>query len=301
MHTGRGPGQPGPLVMPPSSLPGSPEAPDFPCRCRFSAAFPGDNRLRAVTTAKTPKKTANAGVVMMKLWFALLLAGLVTTGCATSDIAMRQAGLDEAAASSDGVSASSRMARLEIAEIAVLVPEDLRVSEANVFFPDADIVWREDPLGDRHEQVRGLLEDALIRAAEGLTGPDRVRLEIRLLRFHALTQKARYTTGGVHNIRFVMQLRDLGTDELIAEPILVNAALRAYGGQRAVDAEARGETQRARITAHVAEVVRAHLLSIEPALPEPGAPEALASEAARPEARPETRTVTRTVTGPTRL
>ncbi|MCC6008537.1 MAG: hypothetical protein JJU40_12765 [Rhodobacteraceae bacterium] len=192
---------------------------------------------------------------MSTRWIALLMAGLVTAGCAQPDIVSRDAPFTEPGQST----MSARAATFEVAEIAVVVPEELSVSEANSFFPDADIVWRGDPLGDRHEQVHGILSDALMLAGEGLSGPERIRVEIKLERFHALTQKARYTTGGLHNIRFVLQLRDLATGDLIGEPTRVNASLIAYGGQRAIEADARGETQRVRITRHVADVVRAHL------------------------------------------
>lgn len=48
-----------------------------------------------------------------------------------------------------------------------------------------------------------------------------VRLDIRVERFHALTEKASYATVGVHAITFAMQVRDLETGNPIGEARLV--------------------------------------------------------------------------------
>lgn len=54
---------------------------------------------------------------------------------------------------------------LDVRQVRVLVPETLVVSEANPFCPGGDIVWREDPAGDRHAQVRTVVANALQRGA----------------------------------------------------------------------------------------------------------------------------------------
>ena len=88
-----------------------------------------------------------------------------------------------------------------------------------------------------------------------------IRLDIRVERFHAMTEKARYTTGGVHSITFAMQIRDFTTGAAIGEVRLVKADLNAFGGQQASRAEASGLTQKVRITNHLAEVIHQELAS----------------------------------------
>lgn len=64
-----------------------------------------------------------------------------------------------------------------------------------------------------------------------------------MTRFHVLTEKARYLTGGVHNITFNLTLRDPDTGNLWVEPREVRTDLIGLGGNVALQAEARGQTQ----------------------------------------------------------
>ena len=146
-----------------------------------------------------------------------------------------------------------------VTRVNVSVPRDLRVSEANRYLPAGDIVWREDPIGDRHEQVRVIVQNALTKGVQELQGERSVELDVVVSRFHALTEKARYTTGGVHAIQFTMRLRDAETGEPIGEPRFIKADFDALGGQAAVRAEARGITQKVRITDHLAYVIQQEL------------------------------------------
>jgi len=84
-------------------------------------------------------------------------------------------------------------------------------------------------------------------------------IDIVVERFHSLTEKARYTVGGVHSIRFRMIVRDATTGKALSEPRVVRADLDAFGGQQALNAQARGLTQKVRITNHLAEVIRQEL------------------------------------------
>ena len=43
----------------------------------------------------------------------------------------------------------------------VVIPRSLEVSEANLFYPSADIVWRGDTIGNRYEQVEALANEAM--------------------------------------------------------------------------------------------------------------------------------------------
>ena len=135
----------------------------------------------------------------------------------------------------------------------VNVPRSLKVNERNTYYPIGDIVWRGDLLGDRHEQVKAIFETALRTAAPRVQGSRPVRVDVQVLRFHALSEKARFTVGGVHDISFRIRLVDAETGTQIAASKVVDADLEALSGQGATAAEARGETQKMRITTHLAQ------------------------------------------------
>jgi len=146
--------------------------------------------------------------------------------------------------------------QINVAQINVRVPTSLKVSEANRYYPGGDIVWREDPMGNRHAQVSKIMHAAMAAGTEGFDGPVPVILDVEVVRFHALSEKARYTVGGVHHIVFKMVLRDARTGEFLSEPRRIESDLAAFGGQQAISAEARGLTQKVRISGHLAEVIR---------------------------------------------
>ena len=127
----------------------------------------------------------------------------------------------------------------------------LSVSEANSFKPRADIVWREDPLGNRYEQVRVIMQNAVELGAAGFDAGRDVVVDIQLTKFHALTEKTRYTIGGTHDIHFFLTVRDAKTGERLDEPRLIEMEFRALGGAAALEAMSRGQTQKVRITDHV--------------------------------------------------
>jgi len=139
----------------------------------------------------------------------------------------------------------------KVQQLSVTVPEELSVSEANVFLPRADIVWREDPIGDRRIQVQTILANAISPGASQVSDGRPVTMEVRVNTFHALTEKTRYTVGGRHNISFDYLLRDAETGIPVAGIQNVELKFKAYGGARAFEAMARGETQKVRITQHV--------------------------------------------------
>lgn len=154
-------------------------------------------------------------------------------------------------------------APVTINSVTVLVPRSLKVSERNSYLPRGDIVWREDPIGDRHAQVQKIVQDAMVRGVSPLSGPVKADLEIVVKRFHALTEKARYTTGGVHAITFDLVLKDPVTGQQLTQLREVRADLEAFGGQQAINAEARGQTQKVRITDHLAWVIQQELTDPE--------------------------------------
>ncbi|MBU2980834.1 hypothetical protein KO498_03310 [Lentibacter algarum] len=191
----------------------------------------------------------------MKLMRTALVAVLVmsVSGCAALDVATRNATVD---LSKD----AQKLGQIvEISDVQVHVPQSLEASEAELYYPTADIVWRGDAPGDRHQQVKSIFETSAISASADLSGQTKARLEIDVQRFHALTNKARYTVGGTHSINFVLSLKDPVTGVDMIEPRQIKAEFPAYGGQDAVEADARGETQKNRITAHLSKVIRTQL------------------------------------------
>lgn len=149
----------------------------------------------------------------------------------------------------------------------VTVPETLSVSEANSYKPVADIVWRGDPLGDRHDQVKAIFEDAIGRAAASFSGALPVVLHIEVRRFHAVTERTRYTIGGVHEIDFVLSVTNGRTGDVLIPPYFISTNIRAFGGEEALAAEHAGLTQKVRILAHLEELIVSELTEA-PAAPE---------------------------------
>lgn len=142
-----------------------------------------------------------------------------------------------------------------VEKLSVIVPRTLVASEANSYKPNADIVWREDPVGDRHAQVQTIVATAMERGVALLQGEAPILVDVVVDKFHALTQKTRYTVGGTHQVDFKLTLRDAETGVIMAPTRLVRTQLRAYGGRQAVDASLRGETQKLRISEHLRRVI----------------------------------------------
>ncbi len=201
---------------------------------------------------------------MTRLMIALLLSATgLLAGCAgieaTRAVGMANlpiAGIEEVKAEGVAVDATPEEVRnWKVVDVVVNVPEQLKVSEANVFFPIADIVWHGDPAGEspaiRKVQVARILDDALTEAFTVVEGTRPVVIEVTLRRFHALTPKTRYTVGGTHDIRFDIVARDAETGETLWGPRFVHLEFPAYGGDKALEAERMGLTQKVRITRHL--------------------------------------------------
>jgi hypothetical protein len=143
-----------------------------------------------------------------------------------------------------------------VVDVQVTAPETLSVSEARSLVPPADIVWREDPPGDRRAQVAAVVRTAALEGTRGLRGPRPVVLQVTLTRFHALTFEAetRVRNAGVHNIEFVARVVDARSGAVVAGPDAIEASLPALAGTDMTEARLRGETQRSQITAHLAAV-----------------------------------------------
>jgi hypothetical protein len=146
--------------------------------------------------------------------------------------------------------------QFHVVEVQVMVPENLVVSEADVYVPQADIVWREDPLGDRKAQVKAIMENALRVGTAPLAGQREVIVAARLNTFHALSEKARNSVGGKQNINFDYVLLDATTRKPITTVQNIDASFSGYGGRKAYRAMRSGQTQKVRITDHVAVAIR---------------------------------------------
>lgn len=143
-------------------------------------------------------------------------------------------------------------------DIQVIVPDSLTTSDVNIFQPNVDIVWHGDFQGDRRQQVGIILHDALETAAQTLIPENMHRpvvLKATLIHFHSLTPRARAVIGGVHKIKFSLQVVDQNTGEILAGPTEIEADQFAYGGWEAVRADAEGQSMKVRISDRIAEVV----------------------------------------------
>ncbi|MEM7295387.1 MAG: DUF6778 family protein [Pseudomonadota bacterium] len=149
--------------------------------------------------------------------------------------------------------------RYRIASAHIVVPSHRTVSEANTYYPFADIVWRGDPVGNRREQVRDIFKAAVLANTMEDSGRSPVHANIEVARFHSLTEKARYTTGGDHHMVFFLSLRDVETGEAIADRKEMRTNLDAYGGGRAIAADAAGQTMKVRIIDFLTKVIAQEL------------------------------------------
>ncbi|MES2916195.1 MAG: DUF6778 family protein [Pseudomonadota bacterium] len=144
-----------------------------------------------------------------------------------------------------------------LAEVQVDVPRSLTVSESKSLLPTADIVWREDPLGDRYAQVGKIMQAAILRGAQGLRGSRPVVISITVTRFHALTYEAELSNSdwGVHNVDFIAQVTDARTGEVLVPATEIQAETPAWSGARMREARRKGITQKSMISDHVAATI----------------------------------------------
>ena len=183
-----------------------------------------------------------------------LILALGLSACSSYDLTTRNSPADQA-----GAGSFAAISAVQVVDTRIVVPRSLQVSEANSYYPMGDIVWRGDAYGDRHAQIETILSDSMALAQNGHRGGTPAVVEITLRRFHSLTEKSRFSVGGVHSIRFDLTLRDPATGAALAPTRTIRADLREYGGDRAMQAERQGLTQKVRVTRHLANVLRAEL------------------------------------------
>lgn len=155
----------------------------------------------------------------------------------------------------------NRLPSLDVVSIQVKVPRTLVVSEENGYKPRADIVWHGETFGDRYAQVAAIFEDAANRALADAKGDLPVVLFVEVRKFHALTARTRATVGGTHAIDFFLSMTNAETGDIVIEPFFVSTNLRAFGGEEAIKADQRGETQKVRITNHLTHLIEQELIA----------------------------------------
>ena len=190
----------------------------------------------------------NTSTTRASLMLAGALAGtLALAGCGSSEWSTNYSDMISPAVSQGW----------QVVSVDVTVPRTLSVSEANSYAPNADIVWREFPYGNRYDQIDAIITTAATRGSASLQGPRKVKLLITMQQFHALSEKARAVlqSSGVHDITFTAQIIDIKTNTPLTAPDIIKADLVAFVGDQAVAAEKQGLSQKVRITSHVAAVI----------------------------------------------
>jgi hypothetical protein len=191
----------------------------------------------------------------LKLSAAIILA-LSVSACSRFDPASRAAKID---ADNFAQSVQTLERNYAVAEINYMVPENLSVSEGNGFYPTTDVVWRGDPIGNRPAQIGAMFQEAITRNAPVLQGDLPVIVDLTLIRFHGVTERTRFSIGGVYDIKFDLTIRDALTGFVIEPTRRVHVDLAAPGGVGAILAEQRGQTEKVRVTNFLAIVMHGEL------------------------------------------
>ena len=188
----------------------------------------------------------------------LMIAAAFVSACSSPQTTTRNLNAADVAPGATSA-AAIMMPNAKIRNITVSVPQTLTVSEANSYFPKGDIVWRGDLYGDRYEQVKNIVMQSAQDLAASLDGTRPVNMHIEVTRFHGLSEKARYSTGGVHNMNFIVTLTDPATGTILRGPRHIVSNLDAFGGKEAIQADRVGHTQKARVTAFLTQVLHTEL------------------------------------------
>lgn len=199
----------------------------------------------------------------LKLIAIVCVTTLVTACGQVSDIPSRSAPID-ITFQHDGSSQMSLVeapntAPFSVSKINVNVPKTLSVSEADSLYPQADIIWEGDALGDRHAQVKAIFESAFYRGTSDMIGANELELDVEVLRFHGLDEMAGLAPEGMHNMAFSLTVRRASTGEPLAPARLVQVDLPALAGKNAMKADQKGQTSKVRITDQLTQAIRDEL------------------------------------------
>ena len=151
----------------------------------------------------------------------------------------------------------SLTSKWNVTQVEVIIPERLSVSEENSYAPNADIVWHGDTRGDRKAQVAAIVKAAGELGTKNVKSGQNVHLVLQLEEFHGMTplslRKLKYS--GVYNVTMLASVHEGPTNKPIIEPTPIYADMEAFTGARFAQAEAEGNTQKKRVTAHIAAVL----------------------------------------------
>ena len=187
---------------------------------------------------------------------AIVVLALGVAGCSSVDTVSRNAPISAAGFNTQGIEVARDY---HIHGLNFIASTDLNVSEGNGYYPMTDVVWRGDPVGDRLEQIGAIFHEATSRNEARLDGVKGVQIDIELVRFHGVTERTRFSFGGIYNIVFDLTLRDDKTGEVIEQTRRVQANLAAPGGIAALMLEQRGQTEKVRVTDFLTQVIRDEL------------------------------------------
>ncbi len=182
----------------------------------------------------------------------LVVLGSVVTACDLPEIVTRDAPISNAPIAAERI---VQLRSYNVADVVLKASSNLSVSEANTYYPSADIVWRGDPYGDRRVQVMSMFDTAIQRNQSRLWGARDVQVEVDLVRFHGVTERTRFSIGGVYNAIFDLTVRDYATGEIIEGPRRIEGNLPAPGGGAAYMQEQRGETEKVRVTQFLTQIL----------------------------------------------
>ncbi|MFT7059387.1 MAG: hypothetical protein ACJASV_001896 [Pseudorhodobacter sp.] len=168
------------------------------------------------------------------------------SACGGADLASRNNNPSGTLSIAAQVASGKRVmtSQYNVTAIDVTVPRSLKVSEGNRYYPLGDIVWRGEPRGDRYSQVQNIFIDAFGMGTSAMKAGPEVIVAAEVTRFHSLSEKARYTIGGVHNMEFTLTVRSAQTGYILDGPRAVVIAVDAAGGGAALAQEQAGRTQR---------------------------------------------------------
>lgn len=196
---------------------------------------------------------------MMTIMRCVVVLGLMLgmAACGDTGMATRNAPLPTLGLGVDGPRDVTR--DYSIARVQFHAPQTMKVSEGNGYYPFADVVWRGDPVGDRIVQIGAIFETAVMRGTADLNGATPVIVDIALKRFHGVTERTRFSVGGVYNMVFDMTVLDARSGAVIEPPREVVANLSAPGGNAALVAEMHGQTEKVRVTDYLTMVLHDEL------------------------------------------
>lgn len=178
--------------------------------------------------------------------------GLTVAGCASVDTVTRNAPIETPGFS--GADSRVIARNYAVQDMTFTTQTQLRVSESNSYYPNAEVVWRGDPIGNRIEQIAAMFRTAMDRNVANMDGLVPVVVDYQLVRFHGVTERTRFSIGGVYNIEFDITVRNAQTGEIVEPARRVEANLSAPGGIAALMQEQRGQTEKVRVTDFLTQV-----------------------------------------------